>query len=962
VSTIHDTDRINSDLPKVDSKFRLAQFYLPAWILAVGAAVLVAWIRLLPLSVGVLDDAAATMVSSRQARIIASGLPSDMSVANRNAETTRRLAQWKKDHRADFDAQVGQVAANLKSQLSYRGDDGVQRIILGDYDSYHWLRMARNYLKTGTTCDEVSGGQCRDTYTNAPVGRRNIYHRSVHIAAIVAVHRVITWFKPAYPLPASSFLVPVIAGVLGVFPAFAIGARLAGPLGGLCAALLLSLNPFFLSRSMGSDDDVWNLVLPLFMAWAAIEAISASRPRRQIAFAMLSGLFVGLDAVTWSGWIFSYGFVLAAMAATIALELGAWMVSKYRGWPWDPRNLKRAGLVTAVFYAAAGLFTTALGVAGYFALPLNILKPLLSGSSSTAAMAPIAIWPDLFSTVSELVAQNLRDIAITTVGSVYFAVSWLGLVLLVAPRWGWKLPLLALLLVGEYLYCFRFSASPPGRMTMIVLLALPLFAALLSDVISQRGLADELGSALIVVIWFLASLFIAFGGRRFVLLMVPPSAITFGVALGRLQQWADAGIRRLLPRAAWIARPVLFVLLAAVLIIPVQRGYQSARGYHPIMSAAWWETLTDLRQHSPSDAIVNTWWDYGYWVKFVADRRVNNDGGSLKTHIPDWFAKVLDAPTERESAGLLRMLDCGSDATPEPEAKEGAYGKLLSYGFDGIKAEQMVVELARMGRAQAQAYLAEQKLSPLAQADILRSTHCDPPPAYLLLSSAMEGMTAWRFLANWNFARAYIVKRARLMPEKAAVAELISRFGYSGEEARSLLKQAAAVATPFDERNFIEPQMGNLRTPWWTCGHSGAVLVCRMNARIGGNSVVQQLIFDPANPKQTRMLVMTAKRDSRSFSQVNPAVVLIAGDDNLQEVSNPGTQYPQLAALVDVKRSLVRLAPPDYQRSTFNTLMNLDGRYDHIFEKVHEQIGFGRQRLTLWKIDWERLKAFDQGG
>ena len=124
-------------------------------------------------------------------------------------------------------------------------------------------------------------GQCRDTYANAPVGRRNVYNRSLHIAAIVALHRLITWFKPAYPLEASSFLVPVIVGVLGVFPAFAIGARLAGALGGLCAALLAAVNPLFLARSIGSDDDVWNIVLPLFMVWAAIEAISASRPRRQ---------------------------------------------------------------------------------------------------------------------------------------------------------------------------------------------------------------------------------------------------------------------------------------------------------------------------------------------------------------------------------------------------------------------------------------------------------------------------------------------------------------------------------------------------------------------------------------------------------------------------------------------------------------------------------------------------------
>jgi len=54
---------------------------------------------------------------------------------------------------------------------------------------------------------------------------------------------------------------------------------------------------------------------------------------------------------------------------------------------------------------------------------------------------------------------------------------------------------------------------------------------------------------------------------------------------------------------------------------------------------------------------------------------------------------------------------------------------------------------------------------------------------------------------------------------------------------------------------------------------------------------------------------------------------------------------------------MVRRAPPDYQRSTFSNLMNLGGRYDHICERIRERIGFGRQRLMLWKIDWKRLDA-----
>jgi asparagine N-glycosylation enzyme membrane subunit Stt3 len=964
-STNPGTGDTNSDSPETDSpiglRARIAALAVPAWILAIGAAALVAWIRLLPLSVGALDNTAASLISLRQARLIAATLPSNTPVPEGRAEVRRKLNQWRKEHRADYDAQVAQVAAVMKSQISYRGEDGVERIILGDMDSYHWLRMARNYLQTGTTCDALSGGECRDTYANAPVGRCNIYDRSLHIAAIVAVHRVITWFKPRYPLPASSFLVPVIAGALGVFPAFAIGARLAGPLGGLCAALLISVNPLFLDRSLGSDDDVWNIVLPLFMVWAAMEALSANRPRRQIGLAAFAGLFVGLHAITWNGWSFNYAVVLLAMIAAVLLELIGWLASRYSASSWEPGNLKRAALVTVVFYIAAGLFTSLFGGSGYFTLPLSMLKPLILASHSSAAGAQPTLWPDIFSTVAELVPQSLTSIAATMGGRLFFALSLLGLVLLVVPRWGWRLPLLALIVGSECFYWLLLCAAPPGRLSVLLLLGLPLLAAVLSDAVSRRDLSGELGAVLIILAWFFGALFIAWDARRLVMLMIPPFAVAFGVALGRVQQWADAGIRRRLPATAWIARPALFAVLAAVLTIPVWQGYQRARSYVPHMNAAWWNTLTFLRQHSPPNAIVNTWWDYGYWVKFVAARRVNNDGGSLKTHIPYWIARALDAPSGRQSAGLLRMLDCSSDATPEPEGRKGAYGKLLAYGFDEIEAQQMVSELARMGRKQAQAYLAEQKLSGSAQEDVLRSTHCDPPPAYLLLSTAMEPMSAWRFIANWDFARAYVARRARLMPPKRAIADLVSRFSYSEEQARSLLNQAQSVTSELDEKNFVEPGFSKLRSGLRRCNRAGAALTCNLNVRIEPGTLVRQLVFNPADPGATHLLAIRVQPGQKpSLIQVRPALVVIAAYDGIRELSDPNAKNPQLAVLINIPGATVRLATPDYLRSTYNNLVYLGGRYAPIFEQVRQEIGFRGERVTLWKIDWQRLEALDQ--
>jgi hypothetical protein len=44
------------------------------------------------------------------------------------------------------------VPASAREQLRYVGPDGRSYVYLGDADSDLWLRHARNYLRTGTTC------------------------------------------------------------------------------------------------------------------------------------------------------------------------------------------------------------------------------------------------------------------------------------------------------------------------------------------------------------------------------------------------------------------------------------------------------------------------------------------------------------------------------------------------------------------------------------------------------------------------------------------------------------------------------------------------------------------------------------------------------------------------------------------------------------------------------------------
>ena len=549
---------------------------------------------------------------------------------------------------------------DARDLFRHRGADGREHVYLGDFDSYLWVREARNVLRTGTTCDAVVAGECRDTYANAPVGALMRYARSLHIAAIVAVHRMLDAIDPGIPLTTSSYWVPVFVGLAGVVPAIGIGWRLAGPLAGLVAAIAIGVNPLFLQRTIGSDNDVWNVVLPLWAAWAAIEALEArERPARRLALAALAGGVIALHAATWSGWIFNGAVFAAALGAAGVLSALRVLAGRARiddlGWT--------LGVCVAVCVAA----TIGGVVAGatMLALPQG-LAGMLGFTTGSPVPSPVAAgiaWPDVFATVGELTRPALPDIAGVLEGPLYFFVAWLGLLLLLLPEREWQWWHFAVLVGGNFLYRYLLSATDLTPFALVRLLALPLLAGGAIAIFEPDDRGHRGG--LLVVIWFLAALFQSFAGVRFILLLVAPFGILLGVAVGRLYAWA---VRVSAPRigAAWhrTVAVALFVAGAAIVIPAINRGAAAARAYRPMVHDGWWDALTALRETTPPDAIVTSWWDYGHWIKYVAERRVTSDGSTLSGHVAHWTGRMLLAPTEREAIGLIRMLDCGSDVGP----------------------------------------------------------------------------------------------------------------------------------------------------------------------------------------------------------------------------------------------------------------------------------------------------------
>ena len=342
---------------------------------------------------------------------------------------------------------------------------------------------------------------------------------------------------------------------------------------------------------------------------------------------------------------------------------------------WQAPDLRRSALVLVVFYAVAWAGATLAGSEEpYFTVPVKAMQALIGAAGeNTSGGGGGSDWPSALSSVAELAPLRLSGIARANGSTAVFLGSLLGLLLVLLPADRWRWHHRAVLGAGVPVYGYGLLAMERGRVATLVLLAAPLAGALIAQWDDEEPRAARRGLAFVVVVWFLAAVLTAFGGHRFLLLLAPPFGIACAVAVGRLDSWVRSLIAVMPGWYRAIGAGVLSIVLILAWLHPVRWGYDAARTYPSPMHDGWWEALTRLRATSHRDAIVHAWWDKGHWVTYISERRVSNDGSSLLTHVPHWIGRALSAPSEEESVGVLRMLSCGSDATPLPEETQGAY-------------------------------------------------------------------------------------------------------------------------------------------------------------------------------------------------------------------------------------------------------------------------------------------------
>ncbi|RMF05765.1 hypothetical protein D6764_03935, partial [Candidatus Woesearchaeota archaeon] len=160
-------------------------------------------------------------------------------------------------------------------------------------DPYFFLRLARTYLETGSF---PSVDMMRSAPLGAPSGP------NFFVMTIVWTYKALQALFPGITLELADILHPVIYFALGVVAFYLLARRAFNATTAVIAAILLSVLPSYLYRTMAgfSDHESIAMMFMFFCFWAFLP-LTGKHVKKNYLWAAASGFFAALVFLSWAG-------------------------------------------------------------------------------------------------------------------------------------------------------------------------------------------------------------------------------------------------------------------------------------------------------------------------------------------------------------------------------------------------------------------------------------------------------------------------------------------------------------------------------------------------------------------------------------------------------------------------------------------------------------------------------------
>lgn len=838
------------------------------------------WINLSPIDLPISEQWAQNSVNNAYRQQISSqinqqypNLPPD----NRNALVDRQMEQAIKEQKASYDAQVEQVSQQFKAH--WQDDQGYT--YMPDIDTYFYLRYARNIVERGMYGDELRDGEEWDTLMLAPDGHR--LKKSMHPYVMAYLYKVMHIFNSDITLMQAAGYYPVLFLLMALVAVFFIGYRLAGEVGGLVSAMILLVNPTILGKTIfgQSDTDAYQIFFPLAIIWAFVEAYRAKDLKKKIGLSALTGAIMGIYSFAWEGWWYLFDFIGAAIVIYLIVIIGMEVMKKRHRDILKNEYVKNISIISGVGIVVTGVIVSIVhSVKIFVTAPL---QPLMFSTIDSAILGDI--WPNVYTTVAELNNASMAQIIGAVGGKALFAFSILGMILL----------------------AFKKEAGRDRRQYLLYFILL--------------------------AIWYGGVFYAAQKGVRFILLIIPPFAVAFGIAAGLLWQKTRDFLHKHLHVSKKISVALVIIIIVFFFWGQVKIAKTVASNTVPMINDAWVASMDNINKDSQPDAIINSWWDFGHHFKYLADRAVTFDGASQNRPQAHWIGKVLLTSNEREAVGILRMLACGGNKGPD----------MLAEHLDNTKrAVDIIYDIIVLDEPAAKDVLEENDIPADLQDRLLERTHCDPPENYFIASQDMIGKAGvWSHFGGWNFERAHVWSNLKNLPQDEAIPRIMEDLDYTEEEAETIYLDANSVIGEQAGNTWISPWPGYLGTGSCSPNNEDNTLTCINN--VGGR--VLEFKVDAATMNVTI---------ENSAEKLHPNSFIFSNGTGFHEKKFEENTFGYSFGLINQGDSFQSIVMSEELASSMFTRMFFYGgvglRYFDTFDTQRTLSGLV---IYTYKVDWE---------
>jgi len=816
-----------------------------------------------------------------------------LPTAKRTELIEREFQRILVEEKDNVEAQREGVAADIRSGFQDKNGDTYLIAI----DPYMHYQYAKNYIENGHSGNILVDGKPYNTLRYGQIPKIEVPR--FHPWLLAKLYNIMKVFKPDISIMRSVFFFPAILCTLAVLPAFFIGRRLGGNLGGLITSVIVAVHQSILSRTVAgfSDTDAYNVFFPLIILWIFIEMMVSKDKKTTIALGVVNGFFVGAYSIAWTGWWYTFDFIMAYVVIASLFYLIKHIVEhKGKIKHIFQKDVKRTINWGGSFFVSSLVFVAILkttfgklpfGQAVGFFFRRVLLEPFSFLKFKEVAVT--SIWPNVFTTVAELNLVGLNKVinSISLGSIIMFAFALIGIVVLMVKK-GKKLSKIdywfLIISVVWYLIIAKWQQQLAGDpIVFAILIGLPLAGAVVLAIFFDSKLQVEF--PILLTIFFTATLFSSTRGVRLLLIQI-----------------------------------VLFILIV-LLIFPTQLSVakQQALNELPSMTDAWYNTLIKIKDSSDK-SVTTSWWDFGHWFVAISERSVTFDGGSQGKRI-HWVGKTLLTDDEDEAINILRMLNCGQELPVEI---------LENYTGDDYNTVKILYRIIGEEIDEAKQTLLEQGLTDEQADKLLNYTHCEPIDQYYIASGDMVSKAGvWSHFGGWDFTRGVMFNRVKKKNQQEGVKILMEQFN---------LTQAEADKTYFD----IKSKGGDEFVTGWPsyagntksqCAMQNQTIVCQ-NGLVYNHATGEATIQTREGLQTPVSISFTIEGEFRTLEFDNSTIGLSA------------IIYPERDSLFSI------IMDPVHVNSMFTRLFFFNGVGLEHFELISYERDIIGQEIYLYKVNW----------